>query len=284
MDRSRLRDVMAREMRIRGLADRTVEAYVADVRLMLERTGIEPGRMSEEQVKGYLDDLRGVHGASPSTWAQHLNALRFFYKHVVVREYPVLKQAHAVRRRRLPDVLSVEETLDMLHRIRVPRLYTFCGVTYGCGLRRNEALYLRVADVDGKRRMLKVVNGKGGRDRLVPLSLRALEILREHVRREGIREGSLFPSPLIPGRVMGPDCPSRALRLAAGEAGIAKHVTLHTLRHCYATHLLERGVSIRLIQQLLGHRSIESTALYTHLTDSSAQRMHEALELMTSGL
>ena len=135
---------------------------------------------------------------------------------------------------------------------------------------------------DGTR--LHVRDSKRGRDRRVPLPACTLKILREHWRREKLSGPLFFPSPVIPGRPASPDSVRKAIGHAAKDAGITRQVSPHTLRHCYATHLLERGADIQQIQRLLGHKSIETTAIYTHLTDSSVERVTEALKLMTAGL
>jgi site-specific recombinase XerD len=280
----RLRDRMARELRVRGKAERTVRSYVDDVRLLVERTGLHPARLSEEQLKGYLDELVTVRKVVPSTYAQHVAAMRFFFTYVVKRDFTVLKDARPRRRRVLPDILTVAEVEALLHALRIPQLFTLCAALYSCGLRRSEGLALAVEDLDRGRALLHVRDGKGGVDRFVPMPPRLQEILDAHLQREAIASGPLFLSRLIPGRAICDDNVGKALHAAAAEAGIRKPVTPHGLRHCYATHLLERGVSLLLIQQFLGHRSIETTTIYTHVTDSSMARVHEALGLMTARL
>lgn len=280
----RLREWMARELRIRGMAERTIEAYVQDMRLMTERTGLLPGHATQEDIKVYLENLRQVRRVAGSTYAQHVAAMRFFYSHVLPRDFPILREARPPRRQVLPDVLTVAEVHAVLHGVRVPQFFTLFATLYGCGLRRNEGLALSAEDLDRGRALLHVRNGKGGSDRFVPIPPRLQQILDTHLEREAIGSGPLFLSRLIPGRTVSADNVGRALRLAATGAGIAKPVTPHSLRHAYATHLLERGVSLRLIQQFLGHRSLQSTAIYTHMTDGSMGRVHEALGLMTGGL
>ncbi|MBT3297209.1 MAG: site-specific integrase [Lentisphaerae bacterium] len=279
-----LRERMRREMRVRGLSESTIKSYVGAMRLMVKRTGIHPAQLTEQLLTEYLNGLLEQRKVAPSTYMQHVSAMRFFFKHVVAREFPILYQARPRQRRVLPTVISVEQVAAILRCIRKPRMFTFASVIYGCGLRRAEALALSVEHVDVQRGMLHVISGKGGKDRMVPIPARVVEILAEHMRRDGIVWGSLFPSPWIPGRTMCPTSGGRALALAAVEAGVKPKITPHCLRHCYATHLLERGVSVRLIQDFLGHRSIQTTALYTHLTDHSMNRVHEALDLMTSQL
>ena len=281
---TRLRDRMAQELRIRGMADRTVEAYVSDMRLMVERTGKHPAHLTEGDLKTYLHDLREVRQVAPSTFVQNVAAMRFFFTHVVRRDFPILGDARPRRRRVLPDILSVSEVQAVLHALRVPALFTLCATLYGCGLRRSEGLALETDSIDRARALLHVRDGKGGRDRFVPIPPRLLGILDTHRQQAGIVSGPLFLSRLIPGRVVSGDTVGRALQAAATAAGVTKPVTPHSLRHAYATHLLERGVSLRLIQQFLGHRSIETTTIYTQVTDGSMGRVHEALGLMTAAL
>jgi site-specific recombinase XerD len=275
---------MRRQMRVRGLSESTIKSYVGAMRLMVKRTGIHPARLTEERLTEYLDEMLKERKVAPSTYVQHVSAMRFFFKHVVAREFPILYQARPRQRRVLPTVISVEQVTAILHLIRAPRLFTFASVIYGCGLRRAEALALCAEHIDTQRRMLHVVTGKGGKDRMVPIPARVAQILGDHMQRQTILWGPLFPSPWIPGRTMSPGSGAKALAAAAVEAGVKPRVTPHCLRHCYATHLLERGVDLRLIQEFLGHRAIKSTLLYTHLTDHSINRVHEALDFMTSQL
>jgi len=280
----RLRDLMARELRLRGKADRTVKAYVDNMRLLVQRTGKHPAHLSEDDLKTYLDGLRTVRKVAPPTLAQHLAAMRFFFRHVVRRDFPILGEARPRRRRKLPTILSVGEVHALLHALRVPRFFTLGATLYGCGLRRSEGLALEADAIDWQRAMLHVRDSKGGLDRLVPIPPRLQEILDSHRRQEGISSGRLFLSRLAPECDLSPDTVGRALHAAALAAGIDKPVTAHSLRHAYATHLLERGVSLRLIQQFLGHRHLETTAIYTHLTAAVMHRAHEALQQMTAGL
>jgi site-specific recombinase XerD len=280
----RLRDRMARELRVRGMAERTVKSYVDNMRLLVERTGLHPARLTEEGIKAYLDDLLEVRQVAPSTFVQHVSAMRFFFAHVVRRDFPILHEARPRRRHVLPDILTVAEVQAVLHALRVPQFFTLLATLYGCGLRRSEGLALAVDCIDRGRGLLHVRDSKGGSDRFVPIPPRLQEILDAHLQREAIGSGPLFLSRIIPGRAVSADNVGRALRAAALEVGIAKTVTPHGLRHAYATHLLERGVSLLLIQKFLGHRNIETTTIYTHLTDGSMGRVHEALGLMTAAL
>ena len=168
-----LRDRMRREMRVRGLADRTIKSYVSDMRLLVERTGIHPARLSEEQLTGYLEELLDEHKVAASTFTQHVSAMRFFFTHVVRRDFPILEQAHPRRRQPLPTVISVEQVASVLHHIRVARIFTFASAIYGCGLRRGEALAVTAECIDRVRSVLHVVNGKGGADRIVPIPPRS---------------------------------------------------------------------------------------------------------------
>ncbi len=280
----RLRDRMRQELRIRGKADRTVEAYVDNMRVMTERTGLVPGRVTERDIKAYLEDLREVRQVAPSTFVQHVAAMRFFYTYVLPRDFPILREAKARQRRVLPDILSLPEVQAVLHALHRPWLFALCATLYGCGLRRAEGLAVATEDIDRGRALLHVRDGKGGSDRFVPIPSRLQAILDAHVCGQRIGAGPLFVSRLLPGRTVSPDTLGRALAAAAVEAGVRKRVTPHSLRHAYATHLLERGVSLRLIQQFLGHRRIETTTRYTHLTDGSLDRVQQVLALMTAAL
>ncbi len=168
---------------------------------------------------------------APSTFAQHVAAMRFFFAHVVHREFPILHEARPRRRRVLPDVLSVSEVHTVLHALRLPQLFTLCATLYGCGLRRSEGLALEVDCIDRGRGLLHIRDGKGGADRFVPIPPRLQEIPDAHLQREGIGSGPLFLSRTIPGRAVCADNVGKALHAVALELGIAKTVTPHGLRH-----------------------------------------------------
>ena len=279
-----LRNRFKREMTIRGYAESSCKNYGSCVELMVGRTGLHPARMTRDRMADYFASLVRDHHAAPPTYRQNVCAVALFFRTVLHRDYDVFRQAHPRRRAALPEVLSLKETHRLLAHIRTPRHQAGATVLYTCGLRIGELLRMSLDWIVSDGTRLHVRDSKRGRDRRVPLPACTLKILREHWRREKLSGPLFFPSPVIPGRPASPDSVRKAIGRAAKDAGITRQVSPHTLRHCYATHLLERGADIQQIQRLLGHKSIETTAIYTHLTDSSVERVTEALKLMTAGL
>jgi site-specific recombinase XerD len=191
--------------------------------------------------------------------------------------------------RKLPVVLTPEEVWPLLAQIRRPPYRICLSVIYACGLRLLEGVQLRVAQIDSARMQLHIQGGKGNKDRYVPLPPKALSLVRQHWRthRNPIW---LFPSPNATGDVQTSTFPmaesglQKAFRLAVQEGELSKSASVHTLRHSWATHLLEAGITLRVIQVWLGHSSLSTTARYTHLTRNAEQLAVEALERLTAGM
>ena len=269
-----LRRRMTEDLQLRGYADRTIEAYLHTVSQLARFHGIAPDRITEEQIRDYLLHLTNVRKVAASSFTQALCGIKFFYEQTLGRHWPVLRLARPKRADRLPVVLSQEEVRRVLAAVRTPRYRACLTLIYACGLRLLEGLRLQVPAVDGARKLLHVHRGKGGKDRLVPLPDAALTLLRE-VWRTHRDPVWLFPAtPLArrsapggtPNPPIHPSTLQRAFKRAVKESGIRKHAHVHTLRHSYATHLLEAGVPVVLIQEYLGHSSRSTTAIYTHLT------------------
>jgi len=268
-----LRRRMIGDLELRGYSERTVEAYVRAVVQLARFYSRSPDRLTEEQVRDYLLHLTRVQKVARGTHTIALCGIKFFYEQTLARQWGVLGVARPKREKKLPVVLSREEVWRVLDQIRID-VYRVCLTTiYGCGLRLMEGARLQVADVDSARGALRV-RGKRGKDREVPLPAATLDLLRSHWRTH--RSPSwLFPAPTRHGTAhsvahgAGPITRSSlqsAFHRAVVKSGLHKRAHVHTLRHSYATHLLEDGVTLRLIQEYLGHSSPRTTALYTHLT------------------
>jgi site-specific recombinase XerD len=268
-----LRRRMIGDLELRGYSERTVEAYVRAVSQLARFYGSSPDRLTEEQVRDYLLHLAGVQKVARGTHTIALCGIKFFYEKTLGRSWGVLGVARPKREKKLPVVLSREEVWRILDQVRIDG-YRVCLTTiYGCGLRLMEGARLEIADVDSARGVLRV-RGKRRKDREVPLPAAALDLLRSHWRTH--RSPSwLFPAPTRHGIAhsvahdAGPVTRSSlqsAFHRAVVKSGIRKRAHVHTLRHSYATHLLEDGVTLRLIQEYLGHSSPRTTAIYTHLT------------------
>jgi integrase/recombinase XerD len=267
-----LRQRMVEDMQLRGLSEETQEAYVRAVRQLAEHYGKSPQRISDEELRQYFLHLTNVKQLSSSTIKVALYGIKFLFQHTLRKEWPTLDLVRPRREKKLPVVLSVAEVQRVLGIIRRPRYRVCLSTIYACGLRLSEGVHLQVRDVDSDRMMVHVRKGKGAKDRYVPLPVPTLEMLRRYWCTHRHPEW-LFPAPTKSGvplstatKPMSIDGVQRAFKAALQESGIHKKATVHTLRHSYATHLLEAGVNLRVIQSYLGHSSPKTTAIYTHLT------------------
>ena len=282
-----LRERMIQDMQLRGYSTSTQENYVAAVRQLFDHFHCTPVQLKEEQVREYFLYLTNQKKVSRSTATIALCGIKFFFEHTVKRDWTTLHLVRPRWQRKLPVVLSREEVRRILHEVHIP-VYRACLTTiYSCGLRLQEGASLQVADVDGDR-MFILVHGKGGNDRYVPLPERTLQVLREFWKTHRC------PTWLFPARSYGgypsanPDYRrvtdtslQQAFKKALKRTGIAKPAHVHSLRHAYATHLLEAGINLRLIQGNLGHRSARTTQIYTHLTREIRDTLTDPLnELM----
>lgn len=262
----KLQDCMDRELRIRGYAENTRKSYIGNMRCFVRHFMRPPDELTAEHVKEYQLFLTKEKQVSWSTFNVHVCAIRFFYREVLRVEWDVEHIPYQKRGRRLPVVLSCEEVRALLDVTTNLKHRTLLMVIYSAGLRPSEAVHLQLADIDSGRMMIRVDQGKGRKDRYVMLSERLLLTLRRYWREY---QPTLW---LFPGQ--DPSCPltrgslEKLFTRAKKKAGIQKPVTPHSLRHSFATHLLERGVNIRVIQRLLGHRSLRSTEIYTHVAET----------------
>jgi integrase/recombinase XerD len=280
---SPLRSRMIEDMRMRKLAEKTQWAYIRAVRRLAEFLKRSPDTATEEDLRRFQLHLVDC-GASPITLNGTLTALKFFFE-VTVGRGEVLARVKLVHvPRTLPVVLSREEVARLIAGARNLKHRTALSVAYGTGLRVSEVIGLKVGDVDSQRMTLRVERGKGQKDRYAMLSPVLLEQLRQWWR-QGHAQGKILPGGwLFPGR--NPVDPltdrqlNRAVHAAAIVAGIDKPVSMHTLRHCFATHLLEDKVDIRVIQVLLGHKKLETTSLYTQVATELLREVVSPLETL----
>lgn len=285
-----LRQRMAEDLQLSGLASKTQDAYLRAVRQLAEHYGKPPDRISEEELRRYFLYLQNVRQVSPSTFRIALCGIKFFYRRTLRREWPILDLVRPPRSKKLPVVLSVAEVHRILACLRRRRYRACLGTIYSCGLRLREGVHLQVRDVDSDRMVVHVRQGKGNKDRYVPLPQSTLQMLRHYwvTHRHPLW---LFPAPTPAGvdpaaatKPMSLSAVQRAFRAALQESGIQKPATVRTLRHSYATHLLEAGVNLRIIQAYLGHSSPQTTAIYTHLTRKAEDLALEAINRVMSDL
>jgi integrase/recombinase XerD len=276
---------MSEDMRLRDFRPRTQEGYLLAVRQFIERVGREPDALSDADVRGYFLYLREEKKLAPSSINIAVHALRFFFLHTMQRDWQVFDLLRVNKPRRLPVVLSRPEVRAVLHAVRHPVRRMALTTIYALGLRLGEGLSLETGHIDGERLVVWVRDGKGARDRGAPLPRPLLSRLRQYWKTE--RPASPTKYLFVPPEGVAPlheTTLQKTFTAARKDAGIDKHATIHTLRHSYATHLLESGVSLRTIQQLLGHKSLRTTELYMHVTQPGAENLQKVLDRLMADL
>jgi integrase/recombinase XerD len=273
-----LRKRFLEDMQLHGFAATTQRVYLVAVKNLARHYGRSPDQLTEEDLRQYFLHLTQVQKTSRSNATIALCALKFFYQHTLHQSWPVFALARPAQQKSLPVVLSREEVSRLLECVKRPVYRAYFTTVYACGLRLSEAARLQVSDVDGDRGLLHV-RGKGNKDRYVTMPACLLEMLRRFWKTH--RSGPwLFPHFNSKDRPRPLDTRGieDAFAAARNRCGLSKHPTVHSLRHSYATHLLERGVNLRLIQDALGHTSPTTTALYTHLTEPARAAMRDPVD------
>lgn len=270
-----LRQRFVDDLRLRNKSPRTIEAYVQRVAQFARHFGRSPELLGPEEVRVFQLHLI-ERQLSWSTFNQTACALRFLYGTTLRRTEQLPFIPFGKRPKTLPCVLSAEEVAQLMDVARPGRERMLLRTTYACGLRLAEVLHLRVTDIDGSRMLVHVRQGKGNKDRLVPLSAKLLAELRDYWRR-------FRPTPWLFGNAwrQAPICAGtvqRQMQRTRARAGITKPATMHTLRHSYATHMLEAGVPITTLQKILGHRQLATTALYLHLRGDHLRQLPSLLD------
>lgn len=262
-----LRQQLLQEMQLRHYSPRTIELYISSLLSLSKYYGLSPDKLSIDQVKEYLHDVIHRKQVSRSFVNQTISAYKLLCVDVLHRDWESINIKRPRLSKDLPEVLSKEEVKKLLDVTRNLKHRTAFSLGYSSGLRVSEVLHLQKSDIDFDRMQIRIYHGKGSKTRYVPLSARLVSLLHDYMQSyptksylfEGYRKGeplsnrSLFAS----------------MRKWSKIAGITKKASFHTLRHSYATHLLEQGVDIKRIQLLLGHKSIRTTSVYLHVQDGS---------------
>ena len=278
-------------LQLNGKGERTQQSYTRAVRMLTEFYDKTPDLISEEELQEYFLHRKNINKWSPNTMRICYCGIRFFFENVIKRDWHILGILRAQNERRLPAVLSQEEVRSLLARVKTAQNHAFLTTVYSCGLRLQEGLHLEVSDIDSDRMMIHVHRGKGAKDRYVPLPHATLGLLRRYWITHRNAQ-LLFPAlgrngkgakecttPMAKSSVQG------AFRSAKFEAGIRKKsVSVHTLRHSYATHLLEAGVNLRVIQRYMGHTQLETTMVYLHLTQKGQEDACQLINQVMEGL
>jgi len=282
-----LRKRMTEDLQLKGYSAATQKAYLGAVEKLARHYDHSPAEINEVQLRSYFLHLSQVEHCARGTLKIAQAGIKFCFAVTLQKHWPVLGLIRPGKEKKLPVVLSRGEVRQVLACVRAP-VYQACLKTiYGCGLRISEGVAVQVAHIDGERKLLRVC-GKGNQERQVPLSEPTLELLRGFWRVH--RSGPwLFPARLQPRsapqegtiQVSNLRC---AFHRALEESGVQKAATVHSLRHSYATHLLEAGVQLRLIQEILGHRNPSTTAIYTHLTAEVRTQLVDPLQALTEHL
>jgi len=273
-----LRQRMIEDLQLKGYSDSTQTLYVNAVRQLCEHYSKCPGQITEEELRDYFLYGKNVKKWARSTSTVALCGIKFFYENTIQRPWPTLLFIRPGREKKLPVVLSRTEVRSILSSLELLR-YRICLTTiYSCGLRVSEGIHLRVEHIDSARGFIHVQGSKGKmgkKDRYVPLPKKTLQLLREQWKSHRNKVW-LFPSAGHSGKDMphatrpiSKSSVQSAFRKALKSAGINKKATVHSLRHSWATHLLEAGINLRLIQAWLGHSSPATTSIYTHLTEKA---------------
>ena len=273
-----LRQRMLNDMTVRGLAENTKKSYLSSVTGLARHYRRSPDQVSAQEVQDYLIHLHEQRGLTWQSCNCARHGIRFFYRITLGLPEPHFYLPGAKTPSTLPEILNHEELLRLFTVTTNPKHRTLLMTAYAAGLRCSELTRLRVSDIDSGRMLLRVDQGKGNKDRYVPLSPRLLEQLRAYWRRTRPPHW-LFPSP-IAGRPLSRHSPGDIYHRAKQKAGIEKSGGIHTLRHCYATGLLEAGVELPVIQRRLGHRSIRSTLRYLHLAQDTTSATPSPLDLL----
>lgn len=259
-----LRQRMIEDLKLRNRSPRTIQSYVAHVAHFARHFGKSPELLGVEEIRQYQVYLVNQRRVAWGTFNQAVCALRFFYRHTLGRPEAIEHIPFPRQPKKLPVVLSPAEVQRLLAAVRDQQLRVLLMTTYAAGLRLSEVIHLQVSDIDSQRMVIRVRQGKGQKDRYVMLSPKLLAELRRYWQGQRPTHW-LFPAnnpqqPIKPWRVQ------RVCSKAAREAGLSKPVNVRCLRHCFATHLLEAGTNIRVIQTLLGHRSVTTTQIYTRVS------------------
>jgi site-specific recombinase XerD len=272
-----LRQRMLEDLEIRGRAKNTQKSYIQHIARFAKHFQKSPDLLGPEEVRAYQVYLLKYNGASPGQLRQFVAAARFLYGVTLEKDWAIKKIAYPTAPKRLPVILSEAEVRQLLNSVVNLKHRAILMTLYAAGLRVSEACYLRVADIDSQRMTIRIVQGKGHKDRYVVLSSCLLSTLREYWK-------AFRPFPhLFSGKGNRPITTRHVYRVcvdAAKSAGLKKHTTPHTLRHTFATHLLERGANILQVQAMLGHGSLKTTSRYLHLSAKGFQATPSPLDMI----
>ena len=267
----KLQEQMKADLTLKGYSEHTHEGYLRYLRRFAKHYMRSPAEMGEEEIRAFLLYLVREQKADPYLQKAYISALKFFYRTTLGRPEVVANIPNPKLPKRMPVVLSMEEVLAIFEAIGYIKHKAMIATTYGAGLRISEVCFLRKSAVDSQR-MRILIHGKGKKERYCLLSPMILELLREYYRKVRPKGDWLFPG-RNPQNHLSSGSIHKAFKKAVKKVGIKKKVSMHSLRHAFATHLLEHGTDIRFVQVLLGHASIRSTMRYTHVSNAALSQI-----------
>ena len=285
-----LYDRMSDDLHLAGMSQRTHDGYLRAVRQLADFCKRAPEKITEAQVRKFFLHLKNDKHFASGSLRVAFSGIKFFYTRTCRREWETLAHMRIPNGKSLPEVLTIEQVHQMIDLCTTQRMAVYFWTVYSLGLRLEEGLNLHVGDVDGQRMMVHIHRGKGAKDRYIPLPQSTLQVLREFWKTHQ-HPTFLFPAdgrnhrgvsqckgPSQAKTPMSPTAVQGAMKQITKAINFGKKVSTHTLRHSYATHLLEAGVSLRVIQQYLGHSSLQTTMIYLHLTDTAAEDARKVID------
>jgi integrase/recombinase XerD len=273
------RDRMDADMEIRGLAPGTRKLYLSAMRRFVQHFMRPPDTLNLEEIRSYQLHLTRERRVSWSVFNIAVAAIRFFYGVTLRKDWKIDEVPYQRKPRVLPEIPSAEKVTALFDSTRNLKHRALLMTLYAGGLRASEAVHLKVSDIDSQRMVIRIEQAKGRKDRYVMLSPKLLEVLREYWRAKRPRTW-LFPSSQTSDRPLSPDTVGSIVEKAQKAAGVPGRIYPHLLRHAFATHLLEHGANLRVIQKLLGHRSLRSTEIYTHVAKNYLEKTPSPLDIL----
>jgi integrase/recombinase XerD len=273
-----LYDQMKMDLELKNFSPKTVTCYLTCMVNFVRHYGRSPMEMGEEEIRKYLHYLIHEKKASQSIINQAYSAMKFFYETTLGRVWNATRIPRSKIRKKLPLVLSMQEVQSLLDSVENLKHRAILTTIYSGGLRLGEAIKLKPSDIDGERMTILVQQGKGNKDRYTVLGEKTLELLRLYYK--AYRPGEwLFPSK-DPAQPLSGSSVQKVFKKALHRAGIRKKASVHTLRHSFATHLLESGTDMYHIQRLLGHTTAKTTSLYLHITGKDLAKVKSPIDLL----
>jgi integrase/recombinase XerD len=273
----KLREQMQQEMELKGYSSKTIRAYLGHLARYTRFIGRSPVEVGESEAKRYLYHLIHDQKRTRSYVNQAYSGLKLFYQKVAQKPFVMSKIPRVKAAKTLPVVLSKEEVGALLDAVENLKHKAILTVLYSAGLRLSEACQLKVSDIDSHQMRIRVRQGKGAKDRYTLLAQNTLDLLRIYWQQYRPHDW-LFPGQM-PGQALSARSVQKVLETVLAKAGITKPATIHTLRHSFATHLLEAGVDVYHIQKLLGHTSVKTTTIYLHVSNRDLSRIISPLDL-----